>query len=93
MACWITLQIKKLEVGGKIYKLIESFLSNRLHRVVLNGQNSNWMKISAGVTHGSILGLLLFLIYIDNLSVGLKSDVKFFADDTSIFTVVHDKTL
>ena len=73
--------------------MIESFLSNRSQRVVLNGQNSKWEKISAGVPQGSILGPLLFLIYINNISENLESNVKLFADDTSIFSVVFDPNL
>ena len=69
--------------------MIESFLSNRYQRVVLNGQTSNWEIISAGVPQGSILGPLLFLIYINDISDNLESNVKLFADDTSIFSVVH----
>ena len=59
-------------------------------RVVLNGQTSNWADINAGVPQGSVLGPLLFLIYINDLPHGLKSNLKLFADDTSIFSIVND---
>ena len=58
--------------------------------MVLNGQASSWVDVKAGVPQGSIVGLLFFLIYINNLSENLKSTVKLFADDTSIFHVVKD---
>ena len=66
--------------------------------MVLNGQNSSWKGINSGVTQGSILGPLLFLIYITNLPDGLlpdglSSNCKLFADDTSLFCVVHDVTI
>ena len=83
-------KLKSIGVNGKLYKLIESFLSNRLQRVVLNGRNSSWEKVSAGVPQGSILGPLLFLIYINDISENLQSNVKLFADDTSIFSVIFD---
>ena len=56
----------------------------------MNGQSSNWGDISAGVPHGSILGPLFFQVYIHDLAVGLKCNVKLFADDTSLFTVAED---
>ena len=71
-------------------KLIESFLSGRYQRVLLNGQAPLWSPILAGVPQGSILGPLFFLIYINDLSHNLSSTAKLFPDDTSIFSIVHD---
>ena len=67
-----------------------NFLSNRKQRVVLNGQTSSWADVNAGVPQGSILGPLLFLIYINDLADGLSSNAKLFADDTSLFSVAHN---
>ena len=58
--------------------------------MVLNVQASSWAVVKAGVPQGLILGPLFFLIYINDLSENLKSTVKLFADDTSIFHVVKD---
>ena len=80
--------MKSNGIEGNLYNLIESFLCGRFQRVLLNGQNSKWESISAGVPQGSILGPLLFLIYINDISENLESKVKLFADDTSIFSVV-----
>ena len=66
------------------------FLSNRKQRVVLTGQTCSWPIINAGVPQGSILDLLLVLTYINDLPDGLTSIVKLFADNTSLFSVVHD---
>ena len=85
--------IFKLEqngISGKLLILITDFLKNQKQRVVLNGQVSSWADILAGVPQGSILGPLFFLIYINDLSDGLSSNPKMFADDTSLFSVVHN---
>ena len=84
-------KLKSMGISGKLIKLLENYLSNRLQRVVLNGQTSPWRPVLAGVPQGSILGPLLFLIYINDLPNRLKSNVKLFADDTSLFTIVKDK--
>ena len=64
---------------------MENFIKDRKQSVVLNGQNSTWVNVEAGVLEGSILGLLLFLIYINDLSKNLVSNPKLFADDISFF--------
>ena len=70
--------------------LLCDFLRNRKQRVLLNGQVSDWSDVRAGVPQSSILGPLLFLVYINDLSEGLSSNVKLFADNTSWFSVIHD---
>ena len=70
-----------------------NLLKDRKQRVVLNGQNSTCVNVEAGVPQGSILGPLLFLIYINDLSENLVSNPKLFADDTSLFSVIFDKDL
>ena len=62
----------------------------RKQRVVLNGQHLSWINTEAGVPQGSILGPLFFLIYINDLSDGLTSNPKLFADDTSLFSVIYN---
>ena len=70
--------------------MLSDFLSKRKERVVLNGQNSSWANDHAGVPEGSILGPLLFSIYINDLLDDLYSNVKLFTDDTSLFSIVQD---
>ena len=84
-------KLKSMGISGELHSLLENYLSGRLQKVVLNGHTSSWRPVMAGVPQGSILGPLLFLIYINDLPNGLKSNAKLFADDTSLFTIVKDK--
>ena len=68
---------------------MRDFLNERKERAVLNGQFSTWKNVGAEVPQGSILGPLLFLIYINHLTEGLSSNAKLFAEDTSLFSVIH----
>ena len=83
-------KLKQNGVEGNLSKLFSNYLSNRKQRVLINGTASDWGPIEAGVPQGSVLGPLLFLVYINDLEKGIKSSVKFFADDTSLFSVVRD---
>ena len=85
-------KIKSFGISNTPLKLIEKFLSNRYQRVVLNGQSSSRTVASAGVPQGSVLGPLFSLMHINDLICGLLSTTNFFADDTSLFSVVYDIT-
>ena len=71
-------------------EISEDFLKERKQGIVLNGQVSTWKNIYVGVPQCSILGPLLFLIYINDLTEGLTTNVKLFPDDTSLLFVVHN---
>ena len=86
-------KLKSNGTDGNLFKLIKSFLNNRCQRVVLNGQSSVWKSIAAGVPQGSVLGPLFFLIYINILPLGLTTNIKLFADDTSLFSVVNNASV
>ena len=65
-------ELKHCGVSGELLSLIQSFLKDRKQRTVLNGQNSHWGDISAGVPQGSILGPLFFLVYINDLAADVR---------------------
>ena len=83
--------VSKLEdfgISGKILNWIKGWLSDRYQRVVINGQVSNWEKVLSGVPQGSVLGPLLFLLFVDDMDDSLMSGCLKFADDTKIFRQV-----
>ena len=83
----------KLEKNGVTDNLLswfQDYLHNRKQRVVLNGQSSSRGTITAGVPQGSVLGPLLFLIYINDIVNVVNSNIKLFADDTSLFLTIDD---
>ena len=75
-------------ISSELLNTLTDFLDNRTQRVILNSQYYTWAKVEAGVPQGLILGPLLFLIHINDLSDNLASNPKLFADDTSLFSVV-----
>ena len=77
-------------MSDELLNILIDFLNKGKQRVVLNGQSSNWVDVKASVPQGSIMRLLLFLIYIKGLPEGLITNAKLFADDTSLFSVVRD---
>jgi hypothetical protein len=91
---WYEGLLFKLErngIKGNLLRLIRDYLSNRKQRVVLNGQASGWEVLHSGVPQGSVLGPLLFLIYINDLTDIINSNMKLFADDSSLFARVRNR--
>ncbi len=71
--------------GCKIYSWFKSYLTNRGHKVSIDGKTSNVRFINAAVPQGSVLGPLLFLVYINDVTIDIESKIFLFADDTCIF--------
>ena len=77
-------KLKRIGINGDLLKLIESYLKNRSQRVVLNSSFSEFLNIVSGVPQGSILGPLLFLIYLNDIVDNISCPISLFADDTSL---------
>ena len=75
-------------VTGNVLLWFKKYLSYQKQRVVLPGISSAWNFIKAGVPQGSILGHLLFLVYINDIVTDIGSNIRLFADDTSLYIVV-----
>ena len=83
-------KLRKAGIMGDLLAWFSDYLRNRCQRVVINGQSSSWGKICAGVPQGSVLGPLMFLIYINDIVNVVRSNIKMFADDTSLYLTVDN---
>ena len=81
-------KLKRVGIRDELLKWVTSYLSERRQKVVINNQQSEYLKVEAGVPQGSILGPLFFLIYINDLVNEINSNLQLFADDTSMYLVV-----
>ena len=78
-------KLKQCDIEGEFLKWILNYSDNRQQRVVINSYKSDYKSTNAGVPQGSVLGPLLFLIYVNDISDSLLSLTRLFADDTSLF--------
>ena len=87
-------KLRQTGVSGGLLNWFSNYLHDRQQRVIINGQCSDWGHISVGVPQGSVLGPLLFLIYINDLSKIIQSSqIRMFADDTGLFVTNKDRKL
>ena len=83
-------KLSSMGISGNLLLWFKNYLSDRHQRVVLEGEQSAWGSINAGVPQGSVLGPLLFLVYINDITSVVNSNIRLFADDTTIFVEVDN---
>ena len=83
-------KLKAADVEREILKWLTNYLAKRKQRVILPGVISDWIFILAGVPQGYILGLILFLIYINDIVAESDFNIRLFADNTSFYIMVDN---
>ena len=86
-------KLSNIGILGQLLQWFQDYLSKRQQRVLVRGQSSDWGTIEAGVPQRSVLGPLLFLIYVNDMVKEVSYGVKLFADDALIYTTVNNPEL
>ena len=85
--------LKKLDhygIRGQLIKWIESWLRERTQTVVVNGSQSSPVTVTSGVPQGTVLGPLMFLLYIKDIGLQITSELGLFVDDSVLYGVVNN---
>ena len=84
-------KLKGYGILGKILNWITAFLSDRVQKVVINGSSSSFVNVTSGIPQGSVLGPILFLIFINDLPEAVNCCIKLFADDSKLYSAIRSK--
>ena len=84
-------KLKTYGIGGRMLEWIGNFLQDRKMRVRVRSSFSDWIYVLSGVPQGSVLGPLLFLLFINDLPNWIRNNIRLFADDTKIWCIIKDK--
>ena len=82
--------IERHGIDGSALQWFRNFLTGRMQRVVIRDTCSSWTPVLSGVPQGTILGPVLFILYVNDISSGILSTVKLYADDTKVYSKIPD---
>ena len=86
----LIIKLEALGIKGSVIKWIREWLKGRTQRVIINGEESDWARVNSGVPQGSVLGPILFIIFINDLDANILSKIVKFADDAKLAQAVHN---
>jgi ribonucleases P/MRP protein subunit RPP40 len=84
----LCLKLRQIGIQGQLLRWIESFLSNRKQRKVMGNSKTEWVDVVSGVVQGSVLGPIIFLLFINDLPSKLINECRLYADDNKIIAPV-----
>ena len=84
-------KMHRYKISEKVIKWVESFLNNRTQKVIVNGTESKCHHVTSGIPQGSVMGPMLFVIYINDMPEMVESSTYLFADDTKIFREIREE--
>ena len=85
----LCLKLSHYSIKGKCLGWIDAFLSGRTQEVILNGKSSEKSNVTSGVPQGTVLGPLLFLVYINDVPSIVLSFLRIFADDAYLYCIIN----
>ncbi|KAI8517532.1 hypothetical protein Bbelb_035490 [Branchiostoma belcheri] len=82
-------KLSQYGISGKLHAWIQAFLADRRQRVCIDGDMSDWVKVTSGIPQGSVLGPFLFVVFINDMPSAISSTCYLFADDAKVFRRVN----
>jgi len=83
-------KVRGCGVDGKVYNWINNWLNGREQKVVINGINSDWCAVLSGIPQRSVLGPLLFVIYINDIDININNVILKYVEDSKLFAAAAD---
>ena len=87
----LLVKLKGYGIGGNLLNWLADFMVDRKQRVSFRGNFSPWTMVTSGVPQGSVLGPVLFLVYINDITTGVRLSMRLFADDTKVYRIIYDE--